>query len=104
MQLNDLITPLTKLQREISLLEINFVDKIDENVKQIEVLKEKAKILESKITPRYQQLTESLQNLEKKNLNLFIKVKTAEDQQVDILLSDIVRFYQPFFASTFCQS
>jgi phosphate transport system permease protein len=94
-ELNDLVAPLTRLQREISLLEINISSQSHEEKKHLEDLRKQAQELEEKITPEYQKLSEAMQKLKKVDQDLFVKVRTAEGREVKIQLANVVRFYQP---------
>ncbi|MEJ2536283.1 MAG: phosphate ABC transporter permease PstA [Calditrichia bacterium] len=94
-ELNDLVAPLTRLQREISLLEINISSQSHEEKKHLEDLRKQAQELEEKITPEYQKLSEAMQKLKKVDQDLFVKVRTAEGRDVKIQLANVVRFYQP---------
>jgi phosphate transport system permease protein len=94
-ELNDLVAPLTRLQREISLLEINISSQSHEEKKHLEDLRKQAQELEEKITPEYQKLSEEMQKLKKVDQDLFVKVRTAEGREVKIQLANVVRFYQP---------
>ncbi len=94
-ELNDLVAPLTRLQREISLLEINISSQSHEEKKHLEDLRKQAQELEEKITPEYQKLSEAMQKLKRVDQDLFVKVRTAEEREVKIQLANVVRFYQP---------
>ena len=94
-ELNDLVAPLTRLQREISLLEINISSQSHEEKKHLEDLRKQAQELEGKITPEYQKLSEAMQKLKRVDQDLFVKVRTAEGREVKIQLANVVRFYQP---------
>jgi phosphate transport system permease protein len=94
-KLNDLVGPLTKMQREISLLEINVYSQTQEQKLQLEDLRNKAQALEEKITPEYQKLSDQMSKLRQDNQKLFVKVRTAEGREVDIQLANVVRLYQP---------
>lgn len=94
-KLNDLVAPLTKMQREISLLQINVSSQTQEQKLQLEELRSKAQALEEKITPAYQQLSDQMSKLKQENQKLFVKVRTAEGREVEIQLANVVRLYQP---------
>jgi phosphate transport system permease protein len=94
-KLNDLVAPLTKMQREISLLEINTTSQTQEQKSQLEELRSKAQALEEKITPEYQKLSDQMSKLRQDNQKLFVKVRTAEGRKVEIQLANVVRLYQP---------
>ena len=91
-KLNNLITPLSRLQREISLLEI-------ENQPDIEVrlnaLKTEAADLESDISEEYVNLSNSIQKLTVENRGIYLMVETADGRPSEIHLAKVVRFYQP---------
>ncbi len=93
--LNDLSAPLTKLQREISLMQISGETVTETGAQKLASLKEKADVLQQEIAPRYQELEQRLQALYRENQNIFMEVATADGQSKSIGLGNIVRFYQP---------
>ncbi len=94
-ELNDLIAPLTRLQREISLLEINISAQTQQEKMHLEELQKQAQELEEKITPEYQKLSRTMLKMKQDNQKLFVKIRTAEGREVEIQLANVVRFYQP---------
>ncbi len=94
-RLTDLVEPLTRLQREISLLKID-QDRLDnEDRKELERLEKKAADLQEELTPQYEQISNELQQLNARNRSIFLTVKTAAGGTQELQLSRIVRFYQP---------
>lgn len=94
-KLNELTTPLTKLQREISLLEIS-PDANTPQVKQkLDDMRKRAQGLEAEISDEYQDLSSQTEKLYRENMNIYVVVETADGGSKQIQLSDIVRFYQP---------
>ena len=83
--LNELITPLSQLQREISLLEISDRSKTERGAAQLKKLKEEALQIEEDIGSRYQQLSDQLQSSSLESQGLYLKVKTADDNIKEIL-------------------
>lgn len=94
-ELNELTAPLTKLQREISLLEISPEAKTAQGEARLADLRKQAEQLESRISSEYQQISSQMETLYRQNLNMFVVVETADGRSKQIQLSHIVRFYQP---------
>ena len=90
-ELNDLITPLSQLQREISLLEIENNPNIED---QLENLKRQATDLEKEISEQYLKLSDSIQKLTRENRRIYLKVESADGRLSELSLSKVVRFYQ----------
>ncbi len=90
-ELNDLITPLSQLQREISLLEIENNPNIED---QLENLKRQATDLEKEISEQYLKLSDSIQKLTRENRGIYLKVESADGRLSELSLSKVVRFYQ----------
>lgn len=93
--LNELITPLSKIQREISLLEISSEAKTSKGMQKLEKLRENALQKEKAITDEYTRISEQLQQYKNLNQNIYLEVQTADGNIQNILLESIVRFYQP---------
>ena len=94
-ELNELTTPLTKLQRKISLLEISPEANTIQGTQKLAAMRKNAEKLEGEVSDGYQDLNLQIEKLYQENLNMFAVVKTAEGGSKQIQLSDIVRFYQP---------
>lgn len=94
-KINKLTERLTALQRELSLARIK--EKVPGAAAQsaIQSLEEKIQKEQQKISAEQQGLTASLENLLRENQKIFLRVKTADGQEKDIHLSEVVRFYQP---------
>ena len=90
-ELNDLITPLSQLQREISLLEIENNPNIED---QLENLKRQATDLEKEISEQYLKLSDSIQKLTRENRRIYLNVESADGRLSELPLSKVVRFYQ----------
>ncbi|NOQ97265.1 MAG: phosphate ABC transporter permease PstA, partial [Calditrichae bacterium] len=90
-ELNDLIIPLSQLQREISLLEIENNPNIED---QLENLKRQATDLEKEISEQYLKLSDSIQKLTRENRGIYLKVESADGRLSELSLSKVVRFYQ----------
>jgi len=93
--INELTSPLTKLQRQISLLEISPEAKTPDGKQKLGRMKEQAESIEADIADEYQQLSSQIEKLYRENASMFLTVKTADGRSKQIQLSDIVRFYQP---------
>ena len=91
-ELNELITPLSRLQREISLLEI---ETSAEKQAELDELKQKAAHLETEISEKYLELSDEIQKLTRENEGIFVRVESADGKKTVIHLADVVRFYQP---------
>jgi phosphate transport system permease protein len=88
-------TPLTKLQREISLLEIS-PDANTPQVKQkLTDMRKQEAGMEAGISDEYQNLSSQTEKLYRENMNIYLVVETADGRSKQIQLADIVRFYQP---------
>ncbi|MBU0561790.1 MAG: phosphate ABC transporter permease PstA [Bacteroidota bacterium] len=92
---NTLLTPLNKIQREISLLKVNSDFLTDEEAKRLNLLKEEEnKLTESINQPRIV-LEEKISTL-KERLNSFtVNVITANGDETLMQLKNVVRLYQP---------
>lgn len=93
--LNELITPLSKIQREISLLEISSEAKTSKGMQKLEKLRENALQQEKAITDEYTRISEQLQQYKNLNQKIYLEVQTADGNIQNIPLESIVRFYQP---------
>jgi len=94
-KLNELTAPLTKLQREISLLEISPEASTDQGRQKLAAMKENAEKLENEVSEDYNDLNLQMEKLYRENLNMFVVVEAADGKSKQIQLSNIVRFYQP---------
>ncbi len=94
-ELNELITPLSRIQREISLLEISPEVKTSTGMQKLETLRNRALELEKDITEEYVRISEQLQQYKNLNRNIYLKVQTADGNIQNIGLESVVRFYQP---------
>lgn len=94
-KINNLVEPLTRLQREISLLEISPRAKTGEGQEELTGLRQKAGQLESAIADEYGLLNQEMENLVLKERSIFLTVQTAEGAEKDIYLAETVRFFQP---------
>jgi phosphate transport system permease protein len=94
-EINELNAPLTKLQREISLLQIKGDNRSKEEQSNFEKMQEREKALTDKITPEYQELTSQMEALYQENQKIYVNVTTADNREKQIQLADVVRFYQP---------
>ncbi len=103
-RLNDLVTPLTRLQREISLLQMDKKSLTPAGVEKLTEMQYQAEQLEANITQPYEQLSSELLNLQTQNEKMFVTVRTADGSNRDIQLTKIVRFFQPNRLSVFNKS
>lgn len=94
-EINELNAPLTKLQREISLLQIKGDKRTKIEQEQFESLQKKEERLSAEITPKYNELMSQLENLYVENQSIYVIVMTADKREKQIQLADVVRFYQP---------
>ena len=93
-EINDLNTPLSELQRELSLLQIN-ENKTGTEQTQFEKLQKEEETLTAEIAPKYQELTAQLEKIYIENQSIYLTLNTADNQEKKLLLADVVRFYQP---------
>lgn len=103
-KVNELNAPLTELQREISLLQIKGDSRSKDEQAHFEDLQKKEEKLTSDITPKYNELMSQLEKLYTENQNIYVDVRTADDQTKQIQLADVVRFYQPNDMNVFGKS
>jgi phosphate transport system permease protein len=103
-ELNELITPLSRIQREISLLEISSEVKTSTGMQKLETLRNKALELEKDITEEYVRISEQLQQYKNLNRNIYLEVQTADGNIQNIGLESVVRFYQPNRMNSFSKS
>jgi phosphate transport system permease protein len=94
-KINKLVSPLSRLQREISLLEISPRAKTGEGQKELAEFRQKAEREEAEIADEYRGLNEKLEKLVIENRSIFLTIVTADEREKQIYLSDIVRFFQP---------
>ena len=94
-QLNQLLSPLSGLQRELSLLEIDFSLEPEVRAKKIDQLRIDIQNLERQIEPEYQKYSDLLQKVAAENEQLFLLVQTAEGTEIQLPLEKVVRLYQP---------
>ena len=94
-KLNQLLSPLSGLQRELSLLETEFSVEPELQAKKIDKLRIDLQNLERKIEPEYQKYSELLQKVATENQQLFLLVQTAEGMEIQLPLEKVVRLYQP---------
>ena len=103
-KVNELNAPLTELQREISLLQIKGDSRSKDEQAHFEDLQKKEEKLTSDITPKYNELMSQLEKLYTENQNIYVSVRTADNQDKQIQLADVVRFYQPNDMNVFGKS
>jgi phosphate transport system permease protein len=94
-QINQLQTPLTELQREISMLEIDYSIEPEIRSQKIDQLRMELQDLEGKVESDYQKFSAELEKLQVENQQLYLIVYTAEGVEVQLPLEKVVRFYQP---------
>jgi len=94
-RMNDLLRPISRLYRELSLLESRGGKLSPEEKQRLEDLGRKVDRLEAEIAPAYQQLQMRMETLEARNRQLVVTVQTAEGQAVELPLHRVIRFYQP---------
>jgi len=93
--INKLTKPLTKVQREISVLEISPEINTDQGQQKLLELQNKASNIEIEIAEEYQVLTNKIEKLYFENYSIYVNVETADSQNKDLHLSNVVRFYAP---------
>jgi phosphate transport system permease protein len=84
------LTPLSEIQREISLLELESNDNL-----KLEQLNKEEKILEEKVEEEVNRITDKLLKLKEDNSNIKVIMQTANLQEHEIHLEDIYRMYLP---------
>ncbi len=94
-QLNDLTDPLSRLDREISLLQISPEKDTPQGAKKLQQLQRQVDSLEAAIADEYARLENHLSSLYQQRNSLYLAMQTADGKTKHILLADIVRFYQP---------
>lgn len=99
-KLNDLMRPLSKIQRELSLININ------ENSSQtkIDELNKKAEELQNKIVEEYTKLSNDLAKLKEEDSKILLSVTIADGRNIEMPMSKILRLYQPNKMSTISKS
>ncbi len=90
-----LTKPLTHLHREINLLEISAHGRTIEGRNKLKALREKAAKIEQNIADEHQLLTGQLTSLIEKDQATYVLAKTVDNQEKEIHLSHVVRFFQP---------
>jgi phosphate transport system permease protein len=90
-----LMAPLTRMEREISLLQIELSSEKEKPEAKLKALETQAAELENKITPQYEKLNDQLQSIIAENQQLYATVLTADGQSHQLFFEKIVRFYQP---------
>ncbi len=99
-EINDLMRPLSKIQREISLLKING----SASPADINKLKFKVINLQNKIKQKHDLLTIKLIKLKENDAKIFVLVAAANGGSINLPMSKVVRFYQPNKMSLFSKS
>lgn len=94
-EVNKLQTPMNKIHREISLLEISPDARTPAGKARLEALEKKADNLERDIAPHFQVLNQELQKRYRSDRELYLTVQAAGGEVKTVPLSKIVRFYQP---------
>ncbi len=94
-EITDLTEPLTRLQREISLLEIDRADRTEEGRALLERYRKEANEMEQAIAEDYLALNSELEKLVIKDRSIFLSVRTADGRNKDLQLSHVVRFFAP---------
>jgi len=99
-KLNDMMRPLSKIQRELSLIDVN------ENAgkSKIDELNKKAEKLQNEIVEKYTKLSNELAKLKENDSKIIVSVAIAEGRIIDMPMANIVRFYQPNQTSTISKS
>jgi phosphate transport system permease protein len=99
-ELNKLITPLSQIQTEISLDEINKTKTADE----IEKLRAREKEIKLNIAPKLKNLQNELLKLKEKNSAITVTIKTADGIERTIPFAKIIRFFRPNNMSFFAKA
>lgn len=94
-ELHEISEPLSVLEREISLLEISEHARTPQGQQQLQKLRDEAQQLQEEIADRYGAVEARLAELYHQNQEMYLTVETGDGQQKQLLLSSIVRFYQP---------
>lgn len=100
-RLTKLLTPLNKIQREISFLENDFFSDVEERKKKIERLTQRLQDFEQKAETEYRKYSEEMERIQEENQKFYVVVMTAEGTSLKLPLQKIVRFYQPNRMNTF---
>jgi len=90
-KINDLMRPLSNIQREISLSEING----KESKANIEILQSQANALQNKIEKKYTALLQKSVRLKNTNAKIYAVVRMADGSKMNLPMAKVVRFYQP---------
>jgi len=99
----ELTEPLTRLQREISLLQISPEAKTDPGASRLKHMRRDAEQIEQAIADEYAELTGRLESMLQDDERYRIKMITAEGAEKSLKLSTIVRFFQPNQMSSFAK-
>lgn len=102
--LTELSEPLTRLQREIALLEISPEGRSDEGQQRLDEMRRSAEKMEQEIAAEYQALTGQYEKLYLEERGIYLVVRTAEGEEKDLHLSEVVRFFRPNQMNVFAKS
>jgi phosphate transport system permease protein len=102
--LTDLTEPLTRLQREISLVEISAEAETDKGKAKLDQFYNESDSIEAAIGVEYENLLENLEKLHGENAGLILNLRTAEGARISLPFSKIVRLHQPNQMSGFSKS
>ncbi|MFZ0389602.1 MAG: hypothetical protein WAN36_04010, partial [Calditrichia bacterium] len=103
-ELNELVRPLSEIQRELSLYEISEKAETAQGKKELDALRKSAAQLEQEIGPEYEKISGRLSRLHEANGKMRLQVETADGQDREMVLADIVRFFQPNRMNAFQKS
>ncbi len=90
-ELNDVLSPISEIQREISLMEINFPWK----TKEIEKLKQQEEILQAEINSQIEQLNQKIEQKVIENSEIYATVQAGDGTEITLPLEKVYRFYRP---------
>ncbi len=93
--IHDLTEPLSVLDRQLSLLEISPDKDTPAGQKKLNQLRKQIDSLEMAISDEYSRLENELAQRYAEREGLYLVMETADGHTKNILLKDIVRFYQP---------
>ncbi len=93
--LNELTAPLNRLQRELSLLKISDEAAQPRTIEKIRRLEQEEQELKTRIAEKYRRINAELLQLNAEKQKIFLEVQAASGESKQILLADVVRFYQP---------
>jgi len=94
-ELQELTEPLSILDREISLLQISPDKDRPEIARKLAELTRQADSIEAAISEEYIRLNDKLTSLSEQISGIYLVVQTADGQTKNLLLKDVVRFFQP---------